>query len=61
VETPFGLHGGQNGMPGRQTLIRDGSSKVLDGCTTFDTQPGDRVIIETPGGGGWGPAITSSP
>lgn len=61
VETPFGLHGGHNGQPGRQTLIRDGTSKVLDGCTTFDTQPGDRVILETPGGGGWGSPLTSSP
>jgi 5-oxoprolinase (ATP-hydrolysing) len=54
VEAPFGLHGGQNGQCGRQTLVRNGQATQLDGCTTFEAQAGDLVIIETPGGGGWG-------
>lgn len=54
VEAPFGLQGGQSGQCGRQTLVRNGQSTLLDGCTTFEAQAGDRVIIETPGGGGWG-------
>jgi 5-oxoprolinase (ATP-hydrolysing) len=54
MEAPFGLHGGQNGQCGRQTLVRENQSTLLDGCTTFEAQAGDRVIIETPGGGGWG-------
>lgn len=54
VEAPFGLNGGQSGQPGCQTLIRNGTSTVLDGCTSFEAQAGDRVVIETPGGGGWG-------
>ncbi|MDP1586738.1 MAG: hydantoinase B/oxoprolinase family protein [Prosthecobacter sp.] len=54
VEAPFGLHGGQNGQCGRQTLVRGGHGTQLEGCTTFEAQAGDRVIIETPGGGGWG-------
>jgi 5-oxoprolinase (ATP-hydrolysing) len=54
VEAPFGLHGGQQGQCGRQTLTRNGQTILLDGCTTFEAQAGDRVIIETPGGGGWG-------
>jgi len=54
VETPFALQGGQPGQYGRQTLVRNGQSTLLDGCTTFETHAGDRVIIETPGGGGWG-------
>jgi 5-oxoprolinase (ATP-hydrolysing) len=61
VEAPFGLNGGQSGQPGRQTLIRNGTSTVLDGCTSFEAQAGDRVVIETPGGGGWGLATASSP
>ncbi len=54
VEAPFGLQGGQPSQCGRQTLVRNGQSTLLDGCTTFEAQAGDRVIIETPGGGGWG-------
>jgi 5-oxoprolinase (ATP-hydrolysing) len=54
VEAPFGLQGGQQGQCGRQTLVRNGQSTLLEGCTTFEAQAGDRVIIETPGGGGWG-------
>ncbi|MFO1485818.1 MAG: hydantoinase B/oxoprolinase family protein [Verrucomicrobiaceae bacterium] len=56
VEAPFGGQGGESGQVGRQTLLRDDQVITLDGCTTFETQAGDRVIIETPGGGGWGAA-----
>ncbi len=56
VEAPFGLHGGQSGKTGRQTLLRSGTRTILGGSTTFEAQVGDRVIIETPGGGGWGEA-----
>ncbi len=59
VEAPFGLHGGSPGQTGQQTLLRDGQSTKLAGCTTFEAQAGDRVILETPGGGGWG-AVTAS-
>ncbi|MFQ5636791.1 MAG: hydantoinase B/oxoprolinase family protein [bacterium] len=52
---PFGLAGGEPGKPGRQTLIRaSGESlelKSVDGCTVFS---GDRFVLETPGGGGFG-------
>jgi 5-oxoprolinase (ATP-hydrolysing) len=33
---------------------RSPSVEDLHGITTFAAQPGDRLIIETPGGGGWG-------
>jgi len=52
---PYGLHGGQPGMTGRQRLIRrDGAEIALSGMDSVDVQPGDRVVIETPGGGGAG-------
>lgn len=54
VQAPFGMQGGSAGKTGSQTLRRDGKLTELDGCTTFAAQAGDRVIIETPGGGGWG-------
>ncbi|GAA4414263.1 hydantoinase B/oxoprolinase family protein [Nibrella viscosa] len=55
VVAPYGMAGGQPGQTGRQTLIRaDGDEKPLPGIFTMPLEPGDRVRIETPGGGGWG-------
>ncbi|MCD4689630.1 MAG: hydantoinase B/oxoprolinase family protein [Desulfuromonadaceae bacterium] len=51
---PYGLNGGQPGRPGRNALLRDGQCRELPGKCTFDGQPGDVLVIETPGGGGWG-------
>jgi len=57
VEAPFGLAGGASGACGRNTLRRaDGSSETLGGTVVVDVQPGDILIIETPGGGGYGTA-----
>ena len=54
VESPFGLHGGAAGTPGHQTLLRHGTATQLEGCTSFPVHPGDRLTLETPGGGAWG-------
>jgi 5-oxoprolinase (ATP-hydrolysing) len=55
VEEPYGMEGGAPGARGRQRLVRaDGEAVELgpiDGC---DAAPGDRLVLETPGGGGWG-------
>jgi 5-oxoprolinase (ATP-hydrolysing) len=32
----------------------DGTLVELAGCDSVDVQPGDTLIIETPGGGGYG-------
>jgi 5-oxoprolinase (ATP-hydrolysing) len=54
-EAPYGLEGGKVGRIGKQTLIRkDGTIKILDGIVSEKVQAGDRLIIETPGGGGFG-------
>jgi N-methylhydantoinase B len=47
---PYGLCGGEAGEPGRNTL--DG--RAVPAKANFQTQPGDVLRIETPGGGGWG-------
>lgn len=60
VEVPFGLQGGGTGEAGRQTLLREGEVTELEGCTSFDVQAGDRVTVETPGGGGWGKVLPQS-
>ncbi len=52
---PWGLAGGEPGAVGRNTLIRaDGTREDLGARAEVRVGPGDRVRIETPGGGGWG-------
>jgi len=51
---PYGLAGGASGQPGRNLLIHAGQETELPGKTTITVQAGDRLRIETPGGGGYG-------
>ncbi|MBN1641460.1 MAG: hydantoinase B/oxoprolinase family protein [Anaerolineae bacterium] len=53
---PYGLHGGEAGQPGANRLVRDGAQTRLGSKATIDVLAGDRLIVETPGGGGWGTA-----
>ena len=56
---PWGLAGGEPGTPGRNTLIRaGGSTEDLGARAQVSVGPGDRIRIETPGGGGWGVAAS---
>jgi 5-oxoprolinase (ATP-hydrolysing) len=55
VNPPFGLKGGEPGATGRNTIVRaDGGREVLPGCAQAEVGPGDVLVIETPGGGGYG-------
>jgi 5-oxoprolinase (ATP-hydrolysing) len=57
---PSGLHGGGDGATGRAWIERsDGRLAPLLGCDHATVEPGDVVVIETPGGGGWGPVTRS--
>ncbi|MGR9108621.1 MAG: hydantoinase B/oxoprolinase family protein, partial [Gammaproteobacteria bacterium] len=52
---PAGLAGGNPGKEGRNRIERaDGSTIEIGSCARSEVQPGDRIIIETPGGGGFG-------
>ncbi|TCH97495.1 5-oxoprolinase [Roseococcus sp. SYP-B2431] len=53
---PHGLHGGADGLPGRQWVDRaDGTRDIIPGnAGKADLEPGDILVVETPGGGGWG-------
>ena len=54
---PFGLAGGEAGVCGANALLRaDGELVPLPGCAAVELAVGDRVIVETPGGGGYGAA-----
>jgi N-methylhydantoinase B len=56
---PYGLAGGADGAPGRTLIVRrDGSAEEIPGKTSVRLCPGDRVRIESPGGGGWGRSST---
>jgi len=51
---PWGLNGGSSGQRGKNTLITDERQEVsLSGQFTREVNPGDRLRIETPGGGGY--------
>jgi N-methylhydantoinase B len=54
IRGPYGLQGGDSGKPGRNTLVSNGRETVLAGKVRFAVAPGDRLRVETPGGGGWG-------
>jgi N-methylhydantoinase B len=48
---PYGLFGGEDGTPGINTLNK---KSKLPSKGSHELKPGDRIHIETPGGGGWG-------
>jgi len=51
---PFGLQGGGPGKPGRNVHLSVSGQRELDGKTTIELAVGERISIETPGGGGFG-------
>jgi N-methylhydantoinase B len=54
---PWGLAGGGPGACGEDWLRRrDRSPERLPGKATLEVEPGDRLRVLTPGGGGWGPS-----
>ena len=52
---PFGIKGGKPGKTGVNTVIRsNGDVEILPGCAEIEMRAGDAILIETPGGGGFG-------
>jgi len=52
--SPYGLFGGEPGKKGENLLIREENKIFLPGKINLQVKKGDRIIIMTPGGGGWG-------
>jgi N-methylhydantoinase B len=51
---PWGLDGGDGGAVGQNRLVRRDETRELPAKGSVEVEPGDRIVIETPGGGGWG-------
>jgi N-methylhydantoinase B len=52
---PWGLNGGGEGAAGKTTVIRtNGSTDAMPGKFSTRLNTGDRICVESPGGGGWG-------
>jgi 5-oxoprolinase (ATP-hydrolysing) len=56
---PYGMAGGEPGAVGRNWVERrNGTRTELGGADKTEVGPGDVFVIETPGGGGFGPPRT---
>jgi len=52
---PWGLNGGAEGALGQAAIVRpNGSQQLLPGKFNVRLKKGERIRIESPGGGGWG-------
>jgi N-methylhydantoinase B len=52
---PYGLEGASDGAAGKTEIVHhDGSRETLPGKTSVRLKKGERIRIESPGGGGWG-------
>ncbi len=59
---PWGLHGGLPASLGEYELVRgDGSVERLPSKCTIPLRQGDRLVIRTPGGGGYGSPLERPP
>ena len=58
---PYGVDGGAAGTCGANRIVRaDGRTEVLDWRGDASVSAGDVLVIETPGGGGWGAEATGA-
>src|SRR6202050_3171482 len=57
---PWGLAGGEAGAPGKAIVIRSGGAvEEMPGKFSTRLRKGERIRIESPGGGGWGRSTQS--
>jgi 5-oxoprolinase (ATP-hydrolysing) len=55
VQAPYGQKGGEPGKRGKQWVVRKGGEKVvLEPSDACEMNSGDRFVLHTPGGGGFG-------
>ncbi len=51
---PYGLSGGEDGQPGNAAIVHNGQARKIGSKGSWELEAGDRIRIETPGGGGFG-------
>ena len=51
---PYGLYGGEEGKAGVNEIVSRNKTSRVASKGSHELKPGDRIRIETPGGGGWG-------
>jgi N-methylhydantoinase B len=51
---PYGLFGGEEGAAGSNRIISKNKTLRVASKGSHELKAGDRIRIETPGGGGWG-------
>jgi 5-oxoprolinase (ATP-hydrolysing) len=57
---PYGMAGGAPGALGRNRVERaDGGVEELAGTAKVEMQAGDVFVVESPGGGGYGPPLAA--
>ena len=56
ARAPYGLEGGEDGRRGRDSIVRGGRARKVGAKGSWELRAGERVRIETPGGGGHGKA-----
>ncbi len=54
VTRPYGLRGGEAGAAGVNRLQTPLGTRELPSKITIQVAPGNRLLVESPGGGGWG-------
>jgi len=55
VKRPYGLDGAENGASGTAEIVRfDRSTETLPGKCSIRLRKGERIRVQSPGGGGWG-------
>ncbi len=56
LHAPYGLQGGKAGKAGKEAIVQQGRSRTIASKGSWQLAAGDRIRIETPGGGGHGKA-----
>lgn len=51
---PYGLQGGEDGATGKNEILSDKKRRKIGSKSSHELKAGDRICLETPGGGGWG-------
>ena len=53
---PWGVKGGKEAKPGQITVVKkSGEKEIIYKSKAYPLEPGDMIIVETGGGGGYGP------